>query len=189
PKRLEVWRQARLGKKAFRECDLRGNDEPGQTSKILGSHAVHAEPRGDFLKRTTRSCDSKPEIMIVTPSRIKPSNALEYSPTHKRGGLKDQGVTEAKRGFKNPCAGNELPVKPPLFIHDARSSEYDVDLLLVLEDFHCRTNSSGRPQIVGVQPGENLAVAELPATVDGVEGSPIRLGQPADPVAVPFEDI
>src|SRR5262249_42152052 len=95
----------------------------------------------------------------------------------------------AKRVFKIPCAGNEIPVKPPLFIHDARSSEYDVDLLLVLEDFHCRTNSSGRPQIVGVQPGENLAVAELPATVDGVEGSPIRLGQPADPVAVPFEDI
>ncbi|HET8998365.1 MAG TPA: hypothetical protein VFP86_01840 [bacterium] len=45
------------------------------------------------------------------------------------------------------------------------------------------------PEIVSIQPGEDLTFAELPASVDGVEWAAIRLGKPPNPIAIPLEEV
>jgi hypothetical protein len=94
----------------------------------------------------------------------------------------------AERVFQIPGVGHKIAVETTQLVDDTSGSEHDVHFWLALEDLYSSADGPLGPKIVGIQPSEDLALAKLPTPIDGVEGSAIRLRQPANSVAVSLED-
>src|SRR5262249_53290035 len=135
------------------------------------------------------SCNAQPEIMVVAPGRIEPPDLLEDSATHERGRLKDDVVAVAKSVFQVPRARHKIPVDVSAFVDHAGDPVHHVNVRRALETRDDSADGARLPKIVSIQPGENLATAELPAPVDGIERAAIGLGKPANPLAVPLEKV
>src|SRR5262245_11175739 len=157
-------------------------------AKIAWSHAVHSQACRNLFERTSGSCDSQPQIVIVAPRRVQPPDFFEDAPPHEGGRLIDDMEAVAECVFEIPAIGHEVAVDLPCLVDDAGGSEYDIRVRFPVEGLHGRAGGSRYPDIIGIQPGEDLALADPPTPIDGVERPTIRHGQPADPVAISRQD-
>src|SRR5262249_29850825 len=156
---------------------------------IVGPHAIHRQANRKPRELPLGSGNSQPEVMIVTPGRIEPPDLLEDPPADEGGRLKDHVVAVAKRVFQIPRARDEIPLDPSTLVDKAGGAVHYINIRRAFKKVDGGTDGAWLPEIVGIQPREDLPVTQSPASVDGVECASIGLREPANPVAVPLEEV
>src|SRR5678815_5296732 len=127
--------------------------------------------------------------MIVAPGWIEPTDVFENATADKRCGLKDDVVAVAEGVLEVPRARYEITVNPTQFVDNTRGTVDDINVRLPFERLDGGADCAGLPDVVSVQPGENVAFGELPSAVDGVKRSPVRFRNPSNPVAMLLEEV